>query len=58
MTLDINLARGVITILWFSLFVAVSVTAWSHRRRAEFDAAARLPLEPAEGGTESRGESQ
>ena len=53
MRLDINLARGIVTVLWFSLFVAISVNAWSRRRRAEFDAAAHLPLEAAEGTTVS-----
>ncbi len=45
MSFDINLARGVITVLWLTLFVAISVTAWSRRQRPKFDAAARAPLE-------------
>jgi cbb3-type cytochrome oxidase subunit 3 len=46
MRFDINLARGIVTILWFALFIAIAVTAWSKRRSAEFEAAARMPLEP------------
>jgi cytochrome c oxidase cbb3-type subunit IV len=42
---DINIARGVITIAWFVLFIALWLSCWSRRRRAEYDAAARLPFE-------------
>ena len=42
---DINLVRGVITVLWFGLFVAISLSAWSARRREEFRRAALMPLE-------------
>jgi cbb3-type cytochrome oxidase subunit 3 len=44
MKIDINLARGVITILWFALFVVIWGAAWSRGRKREFDAAAQLPL--------------
>jgi len=46
MTFDVNLARGIVTVLWFALFVAIWIAAWSRRRKADFAAAARLPLEP------------
>ena len=46
MRFDINLARGIVTILWFALFIAIAVTAWSKRRSEEFAAAARMALEP------------
>jgi cbb3-type cytochrome oxidase subunit 3 len=46
MRFDINLARGIVTILWFALFVAIAVTAWSKRRSEEFEAAARMALDP------------
>jgi len=43
--MDVNLLRSVITALLFAIFVGIVVWAWSGRRRADFDAAARLPLE-------------
>jgi cbb3-type cytochrome oxidase subunit 3 len=46
MRFDINLARGIVTILWFALFIAIAVTAWSRRRSEEFEAASRMALEP------------
>ncbi len=46
MSLDtLNLLRGVGTALAMLAFVSVAIWAWSRRRRAAFDAAARLPLE-------------
>ena len=46
MRFDVNVARGIVTILWFALFIAIAVTAWSKRRRAEYEAAARMALDP------------
>jgi cbb3-type cytochrome oxidase subunit 3 len=46
MRFDINLARGIVTILWFALFIAIAVSAWSRRRSKEFEAASRMALEP------------
>jgi cbb3-type cytochrome oxidase subunit 3 len=54
MRFDINLARGIVTILWFALFIAIAVTAWSKRRSAEFEAAARMALEPQDTAPSSR----
>jgi len=48
MQLDIDLVRGVVTVAWFFLFIALWVSAWSRRRRAEYEAAARLPFERGE----------
>ncbi len=45
MTFDLNLARGIITVVWFALFVALWIAAWSRKRHADFGAAALLPLE-------------
>ena len=45
MNIDLNLARGIITVAWFILFVAIWGAAWSRSRRQEFSAAAQLPLE-------------
>lgn len=48
MSIDINLVRSVITILWFALFIAIAVVAWSKRNREAFSAAARIPLESSD----------
>ena len=45
MELDLNVVRSAVTVTLFVLFIALCVWAWSDRRREEFDAAARLPLE-------------
>ena len=45
----IDLARAAITILWFVLFVAISISAWRRMRSDEYAAIARLPLESSEG---------
>ena len=44
--------RSVITVVWFATFVGLCLWAWSGRRRKDFDAAARLPLEDAGGASE------
>ena len=44
----ITLARAVITISWFALFVAISLSAWRRSRRDADEALARLPLESSE----------
>jgi len=41
----LTIVRSVVTVALFVLFVALCVWAWSDRRREEFDAAARLPLD-------------
>jgi cytochrome c oxidase cbb3-type subunit 4 len=43
--MDINTLRTTITVLALITFLAIVAWAWSSRRRADFDAAARLPLE-------------
>ena len=42
--MDINLLRSIATVLMLLIFVGIVVWAYSRRRRAAFDAAARLPL--------------
>ncbi len=42
--MDIDTLRSAITVVMFALFVAIVVWAWSARRTAAFDEAARLPL--------------
>ncbi len=37
--------RGLLTLATFVAFMALWIWAWSKNRKADFDAAARLPLE-------------
>ncbi|QSX73741.1 cbb3-type cytochrome c oxidase subunit 3 [Lysobacter arenosi] len=46
------MVSGIVTAVLLVLFVAGWIWAWSPRRRQEFDAAARLPLD--EKGKETR----
>ncbi len=43
--MDIGVIRGLITLLLMLAFIALVVSVWSRRRAAEFDSAARLPLD-------------
>ena len=43
--LDIGLFRGIVTAVLFGAFCGMVIWAWSHGRKADFDQAARLPLE-------------
>lgn len=45
--MDSGIVSGVITAVLLVLFVAGWIWAWSSRRKRDFDAAARLPLEDA-----------
>jgi cytochrome c oxidase cbb3-type subunit 4 len=47
--MDINTIRTAITVLALITFLAIVAWAWSSRRRADFDAAARLPLDEEDG---------
>jgi cytochrome c oxidase cbb3-type subunit IV len=42
--MDLNDLRSLATVLVFAAFIGIAVWAWSGRRRADFDAAANLPL--------------
>ncbi len=44
----INLARAVITVLWFALFVAMWITVWYRWRHDRYPDIARLPLESSD----------
>jgi cytochrome c oxidase cbb3-type subunit IV len=46
--MDINTFRGIVTGVLLVLFISLVVWAWSKSRRADFEAAARLPLEEEE----------
>ncbi len=43
--MDVNLMRSVITAVLFVVFIGIVWWAWSKGRRADFEAAARLPLD-------------
>ena len=43
--MDINDFRGALTAILLISFIGLWIWAWSSRRKAEFDAAAALPLE-------------
>jgi len=43
--MDIGTFRGVMTAILMVLFIALVFWAYSRRRKPDFDAAARLPLE-------------
>lgn len=43
--MDVNLMRSVITTVLFVVFIGIVLWAWGKGRRADFDAAARLPLD-------------
>jgi cytochrome c oxidase cbb3-type subunit 4 len=43
--MDINTLRAGVTVAALITFLAIVAWAWSSRRRADFDAAARLPLD-------------
>jgi len=55
--MDMNLARSIMTIVLFSVFIAIVIWAWSRKRKAAFDAAARLPFDD-ETGLEAPREDQ
>ena len=46
--MDINDFRGIITAITFIAFIGVCAWAWSRKRKADFDAASKLPLEEEE----------
>lgn len=43
--MDMNLMRALWTAVLFVVFIGIVWWAWSGRRKADFEAAARLPLE-------------
>lgn len=45
MNIDINLVRGLLTLVIFAAFIGIWVWAWSSKRNDAFDASAALPLE-------------
>lgn len=43
--MDVNLIRSILTAVLFVVFLGIVFWAWSGRRKADFEAAARLPLD-------------
>ena len=43
--MDINLVRSIMTAVMFVVFMSIVFWAWSGRRKSDFEAAARLPLD-------------
>lgn len=51
----ITFMRATVTVVWFALFIAIWISAWSRNRRDVHAAAALLPLEespPSSAGAE------
>jgi len=48
MEITLNDLRSLHTALAFAVFVGITVWAWSGKRKAAFDEAARLPLDEEE----------
>jgi len=48
MHIDLNVIRSAVTVVLFVLFVLLCIYVYSDKRRAEFDAAARLPFDDEE----------
>ena len=57
--MGIGTFRGIVTAVLMALFIGLVVWAYSSRRRADFDAAARMPLDddldPPPGGRHDSG---
>lgn len=49
--MDLNSIRATITVVALLTFLAIVAWAWSSRRRADFEAAARLPLDEEDEAT-------
>jgi len=53
MHLDFEVLSGAVTVLWLLAFIALCLWAWSGRRRKAFDAAARLPFDESDAGSDA-----
>ncbi len=56
--MDINLLRGILLVLLIIGFLGLVAWAWSRKRKPDFDAAARLPLEDDDGKVPGREEGR
>ena len=51
-----NLMREAVTLISFAAFLGIVIWAWSARRKSQFDAAARIPLEEGDEPVNLRGD--
>lgn len=56
--MDVNDARSLVTVLSLLVFLCIVLWAWSARRRAAFDEAARLPFADTASAPATGGEKQ
>lgn len=52
--MDINMIRAGVTVAALITFLGIVAWAWSSRRRADFEAAARLPLDEGDESATAR----
>ena len=52
--MDMNLLSSLLTAVMFAVFIGIVLWAWSARRRTDFEAAARLPLDDDQAAGEGR----
>jgi len=43
--MDSGIIGGIVTVVFFVIFIGIFMWAWSDRRKKDFDAAANLPFE-------------
>jgi cytochrome c oxidase cbb3-type subunit 4 len=53
---NMNLMREAVTLISFAAFLGIVIWAWSARRKSQFDAAARIPLEEDDEPVNLRGD--
>ena len=53
---NMNLMREAVTLASFAAFLGIVIWAWSGRRKSQFDAAARIPLDEDDQPVNLRGD--
>ena len=53
---NMNLMREAVTLVSFAAFLGIVICAWSGRRKSQFDAAARIPLDEDDQPVNLRGD--
>lgn len=53
---NMNLMREAVTLISFAAFLGIVIWAWSGRRKSQFDAAARIPLDEDDQSVNLRGD--
>lgn len=54
--MDINVLRGIITLITMILFIAICITVYSKRNKKKYEDAARMALEDDTDNSEKKGE--